>query len=76
MSATITASSISTRTEPLTFQQLLFRLQTFWAERGCILQQPYDVEVGAGTMSPDTFLRVLGPRAHQHRLRSTLATPR
>jgi glycyl-tRNA synthetase alpha chain len=51
-----------TRTEPLTFQDLLFRLQTFWAERGCILQQPYDVEVGAGTMSPDTFLRVLGPK--------------
>ncbi|AXC15137.1 Glycyl-tRNA synthetase alpha chain [Acidisarcina polymorpha] len=50
------------RPEPLTFQQLLFRLQSFWAERGCVLQQPYDVEVGAGTMSPDTFLRVLGPR--------------
>ncbi len=46
----------------LTFQELLFRLQTFWAERGCILQQPYDVEVGAGTMSPETFLRVLDPR--------------
>ncbi len=62
MSATITATTVPTRTEPLTFQQLLFSLQTFWAERGCILQQPYDVEVGAGTMSPDTFLRVLGPR--------------
>ncbi len=49
------------RPAPLTFQQLLFRLQSFWAERGCVLQQPYDVEVGAGTMSPDTFLRVLGP---------------
>ena len=47
---------------PLTFQELLFRLQRFWAERGCVLQQPYDLEVGAGTMSPDTFLRVLGPR--------------
>ena len=46
----------------LTFQQLLFNLQTFWAERGCVLQQPYDVEVGAGTMSPETFLRVLGPK--------------
>ena len=46
----------------LTFQELLFRLQSFWAERGCVLQQPYDVEVGAGTMSPDTFLRVLGPK--------------
>jgi glycyl-tRNA synthetase alpha chain len=47
---------------PLTFQQLLFRLQSFWAERGCVLQQPFDIEVGAGTMSPETFLRVLGPR--------------
>ena len=46
----------------LTFQELLFRLQQFWAERGCVVQQPYDVEVGAGTMSPDTFLRVLGPK--------------
>jgi glycyl-tRNA synthetase alpha chain len=46
---------------PLTFQALLFTLQRFWAEHGCVLQQPYDLEVGAGTMSPDTFLRVLGP---------------
>jgi len=43
------------------FQTLLLRLQQFWAEKGCVLQQPYDVEMGAGTMSPDTFLRVLGP---------------
>ena len=46
---------------PLTFQELLFALQRFWSEHGCVLQQPYDLEVGAGTMSPDTFLRVLGP---------------
>ncbi len=46
----------------LTFQELLFRLQQFWSDRGCVLQQPYDLEVGAGTMSPDTFLRVLGPK--------------
>lgn len=52
----------SEKSKALTFQELLFRLQTFWAERGCVLQQPYDVEVGAGTMSPDTFLRVLGPK--------------
>ena len=44
----------------LTFQELILRLQTFWAGRGCVLQQPYDVEVGAGTMAPETFLRVLG----------------
>jgi glycyl-tRNA synthetase alpha chain len=46
----------------LTFQELLFTLQRFWAEQGCVLQQPYDLEVGAGTMSPDTFLRVLGTK--------------
>ena len=49
----------------LTFQELILRLQTFWAERGCVLQQPYDLEVGAGTMAPETFLRVLGPRPYK-----------
>jgi glycyl-tRNA synthetase alpha chain len=48
-----------------TFQELILRLQTFWAERGCVLQQPYDVEVGAGTMAPETFLRVLGPQPYK-----------
>jgi glycyl-tRNA synthetase alpha chain len=43
-----------------TFQQLIFDLQKFWADRGCVIQQPYDIEVGAGTMHPETFLRVLG----------------
>jgi glycyl-tRNA synthetase alpha chain len=52
-------------TNPLTFQELILRLQTFWAERGCVLQQPYDVEVGAGTMAPETFLRVLGPKPYK-----------
>src|SRR6202051_2537743 len=51
--------------QPLTFQELLFTLQRFWADRGCVLQQPYDVEVGAGTMSPETFLRVLGPSPYR-----------
>jgi glycyl-tRNA synthetase alpha chain len=50
---------------PLTFQQLVLRLQTFWADHGCVLQQPYDVEVGAGTMAPETFLRVLGPKPYR-----------
>jgi glycyl-tRNA synthetase alpha chain len=50
---------------PLTFQELILRLQAFWAERGCVLQQPYDVEVGAGTMAPETFLRVLGPKPYR-----------
>ncbi len=44
-----------------TFQQLILQLQTYWSKRGCVLQQPYDVEVGAGTMHPETFFRVLGP---------------
>jgi len=58
----VSATSSST---PLTFQELLFRLQNFWAARGCVLQQPYDVEVGAGTMAPETFLRVLGPKPYK-----------
>ncbi len=45
----------------LTFQELILKLQAFFAERGAVIQQPYDVEVGAGTMAPETFLRVLGP---------------
>jgi len=49
----------------LTFQELILKLQAFWAERGCVLQQPYDLEVGAGTMSPETFLRVLGPKPYR-----------
>jgi len=46
---------------PLNFQQLILALQQYWASEGALLQQPYDVEVGAGTMHPDTFFRVLGP---------------
>jgi glycyl-tRNA synthetase alpha chain len=45
----------------LTFQELLLQLEEFWASKDCVLQQPYDIEVGAGTMHPETFLRVLGP---------------
>ena len=45
----------------MTFQSLILKLSEFWASRGCALQQPLDVEVGAGTMHPETFLRVLGP---------------
>ena len=55
----------STKQNSLTFQELILRLQAFWAERGCVLQQPYDVEVGAGTMAPETFLRVLGPKPYK-----------
>ena len=59
---TVLGKAAAVGQQPLTFQELLFRLQGFWAERGCVLQQPFDVEVGAGTMSPETFLRVLGPK--------------
>jgi glycyl-tRNA synthetase alpha chain len=45
----------------VTFQQLILKLSEFWASRGCLLQQPLDIEMGAGTMHPETFLRVLGP---------------
>jgi glycyl-tRNA synthetase alpha chain len=45
----------------LSFQQIILRLQNYWAERGCLLMQPYDIEVGAGTFNPATFLRCLGP---------------
>ena len=61
----VSSSTIALPPAELTFQQLLFRLQSFWAERGCILQQPYDVEVGAGTMAPETFLRVQGPKPYR-----------
>jgi glycyl-tRNA synthetase alpha chain len=44
----------------LTFQDLILKLMHFWSNQGCVLQQPYDSEVGAGTMHPETFLRVLG----------------
>ena len=43
------------------FQDVLMTLERFWADRGCIIQQPYDLEVGAGTFNPATMLRVLGP---------------
>lgn len=43
------------------FQTIILRLQEYWAEQGCVIQQPCDIEVGAGTFNPATFLRVLGP---------------
>ncbi len=45
----------------MNLQEIVMRLERFWAEQGCIIQQPYDIEVGAGTMNPATTLRVLGP---------------
>ena len=47
------------------FQEILAKLKGYWAERGCVIQEPYDLEVGAGTMCPETFLRVLGPKPYR-----------
>lgn len=47
------------------FQDIIFKLKQYWAERGCVIQEPFDVEVGAGTMCPETFLRVLGPKPYR-----------
>ena len=49
----------------LTFQELILKLMHYWDKQGCVLQQPYDTEVGAGTMHPETFLRVLGPTPYR-----------
>lgn len=46
----------------MTFQDLIFKLSEYWSSQGCLIQQPLDLEVGAGTMHPETFLRVLGPQ--------------
>ncbi len=48
-----------------TFQNLILQLQKYWGDLGCVIQQPYDVEVGAGTMHPETFLRVLGSQPYR-----------
>ena len=48
--------------EPLTFQGLILKLHDYWSRQGCMILQPYDVEVGAGTLSPMTVIRTLGPK--------------
>jgi glycyl-tRNA synthetase alpha chain len=47
------------------FQETVFKLKKYWSDRGVIVTEPYDVEVGAGTMAPETFLRVLGPKPYR-----------
>ncbi|RPJ59421.1 MAG: glycine--tRNA ligase subunit alpha [Acidobacteria bacterium] len=51
--------------DQVTFQGLIHTLLGFWMDYGCVIQQPYDLEVGAGTMHPETFLRVLGPQPYK-----------
>ena len=53
--------SKKTAPNPLNFQDLILTLQQYWAERGCVVMQPYDKEMGAGTFHPSTFLRAIGP---------------
>ena len=48
----------------LTFQQLILNLSKYWSDNGCVIQQPYDIEKGASTMNPATFLRALGPEPY------------
>ena len=57
----ITPRTDGGRMTGLTFQDIIMRLDAYWAAQGCLVVQPYDVEVGAGTAAPSTFLRVLGP---------------
>lgn len=52
-----------TKNEPLSFQALIFELQQFWAAQGCVILQPLDMQVGAGTFHPATFLRAVGPES-------------
>lgn len=47
------------------YQDVVFKLKKYWADRGCVIQEPFDGEVGAGTMAPETFLRVLGPKPYR-----------
>ena len=49
--------------KPLSFQDLILTLQAYWSRQGCVLLQPYDIEVGAGTLHPATVLRALGPKS-------------
>jgi glycyl-tRNA synthetase alpha chain len=54
--------AVSVRPPPRSFQEIILRLSAFWAAQGCVILQPYDMEMGAGTFHPATTLRALGPR--------------
>src|SRR3954447_16997064 len=62
-SAPLSCSKLYKRMD--SFQDTVFKLKQYWASRGAIIQEPYDLEVGAGTMAPETFLRVLGPKPYK-----------
>jgi glycyl-tRNA synthetase alpha chain len=58
------------------FQDLILTLQRYWGAQGCVILQPHDFPMGAGTFAPSTFLRSLGPEALAHvRVRAALPAP-
>ena len=59
----------------MTFQELILALERFWSEHGCLIVQPYNSEVGAGTFNPHTFLRAIGPGAVERRVRRAQPPP-
>ena len=63
MSSKALATAPKAAAKPKSFQELILRLQIFWSDKGCAILQPYDMEVGAGTLHPATTLRALGPKA-------------
>ena len=57
---------VKKKDKSLSFQDIIMSLQKFWGRNGCIILQPYDLEVGAGTFHPATTLRSLGPKPWKH----------
>ena len=66
----------SVTAQPLSFQRMILKLHDYWSERGCVILQPYDMEMGAGTFHTATTLRALGPDSVERRLRSAPAAGR
>jgi glycyl-tRNA synthetase alpha chain len=61
----VKSADVVARRRGLSLQAMIFALENYWSDQGCIVQQPYDVEMGAGTMHPETFFRVLGPNPYR-----------
>jgi len=60
----------------MNFQSMIAILHQFWGDRGCLIAQPYDIETGAGTKNPHTFLRAIGPEPGQLPMLNLAAAPR
>ena len=65
-----------TETRPPSFQDLILTLHDYWSEQGCVILQPYDMEMGAGTFHPATTLRALGPEPWKAAYRPAVAAGR